>query len=190
MELAYHLPGQALEDFVLTETRTIEVSAPRPNGSYFLDWRARFTSGRETVEFGRTPLPHEPGGKTYGGYAGLSLRMRNLQDRRAVSSEGPVAFSAQDRFRGKAKAFDYSGILDGEMVGVAILDHPKNKNSPSPWYAIRSRVMTFFSPAVICFEPFALEAGETFELRYRVIVHKGRLSEQELRSTHAAYVER
>ena len=32
----------------------------------------------------RTPLPHEPGGRVYGGYAGLSLRLVNLDDRAAV----------------------------------------------------------------------------------------------------------
>ena len=190
MELSYHLAGKPPEDAVLTETRSIEVSPPQRDGSYHLDWTARFTAGAQRVEFDRTPLPGEKGGQTYGGYAGLSLRMRDLKERRAVSSRGPVLFSAQNRFRGKATAFDYSGVLDGEAVGVAICDHPKNRSTPSPWYAIRSGAMTFFSPAVICFKPFVLEAGESLELRYRVLVHKGRLSEEQLRSAYTAYVER
>ena len=34
--------------------------------------------------------------------------------------------------------------------------------------------MSFFSPAVLCYEPITLQAGERLTLRYRVIVHPGR----------------
>jgi len=183
----YHLPDVSVKDAVLREARTIVVSPPRSDGSYSIDWSSVFTAGDEDVVFDRTPLPHEKGGKPYGGYAGLSLRMRSLAERRACSTVGPVEFSKQSRFRGRATGFDYSGECEGQTVGVAMLDHPGNREAPSPWYAIRSQVMTFFSPAVICFKPFKLAAGDSFKLRYRVVVHKGRWDSKRLREAHEEF---
>ena len=48
--------------------------------------------------------------------------------------------------------------------------------------------MTFFSPAVICYGPHAMQPGERFALRYRVVVHPGRWSGPELDAALAAYV--
>ena len=189
LELSYHPGKKPTTEAVLTERRVIEVSAPQEDGSYHLDWTATYTAGSDDVELDRTPLPHEKGGKPYGGYAGLSLRMRNLLDRQAHSTRGPIEFSAQNRFRGQAEAFDYSGVLDGRVVGAAMLDHPKNLNSPTPWYAIRSPVMSFFTPAVICLEPHTLKAGEKFTLRYRVIVHRERWNAEQLKKRYDQFVQ-
>ncbi len=159
---------------VLAEGREIEVSAPAADGSYAIAWTGRFTALAETLELDRTPLPGEPGGKAWGGYAGLSLRLAQLGDRAAATSDGPVSFNDQDRYRGRAAAFDYHGALDGHDAGVAILSDSRNPRSPSPWYAIRSGHMSFFTPAPICFEPMRLRRGDSFTLRYRVLVHPGR----------------
>ena len=64
-------------------------------------------------------------------------------------------------------------LPDGQHVGITICDHPTNINHPSPWYAIRSKVMSYYSPAVICYGPLELQPDESFELRYRVIIHTG-----------------
>ena len=171
MQLEY-APGEAAP--VLSERRIVEVTAPLADGSYFIDWHAEFTALAETVELERTPLPGEPGGQVFGGYAGLSLRLVNLEERAAVTPAGAVEFNPQSRYRGRHAAFEYNGTLDGRPVGIAVLDRPDNPNSPSPWYAIRSRDMTFFTPAVICYEPMRLSRGESFTLRYRIHVHPGR----------------
>jgi hypothetical protein len=34
--------------------------------------------------------------------------------------------------------------------------------------------MSYFSPAVICDGPYTLKAGQSFTLRYRVIIHANR----------------
>ena len=159
---------------VLAEAREVDVSAPASDGSYALDWTSRFTALAESVRLDRTPLPGEPEGQLWGGYAGLSLRLTQLEERAAASAEGPVVFNAQERHRGRSMAFDYNGELAGQAVGVAILDHEHNLNSPTPWYAIRSGHMSFFTPAVICYTPHELRRGDGFTLRYRVLVHHGR----------------
>ena len=148
-----------------------------------------FTAGEVDLLFDRTPLPHEPEGKVFGGYAGLSARLAaDLERRIVVSSDGPVDFK-DDRHRSRARAMDYSGLMNGEAMGIAMIDHEKNLNAPSPWYAIKSGVMSFFSPAVICYDPYRLPAGKSLTLRYRVIVHSGRMNGDALVSEYAAFNE-
>ena len=178
MDLTYRV-GDA--EPVMTEHRVVEVSPPAADGTYSFDWVCKFTAGTKDVELNRTPLPGEPGGVGYGGYAGLSVRFaKDYADRQAMTPDGPVVFNEQSRFRGKAVAMDYNGLLGGKPCGVAILDHPENLNHPTPWYVIRANPMSYYSPAVICYGPHTLPAGESFTLRYRVFVHDGRWDAERL----------
>ncbi len=177
MQLTYG-PG---DQTVLSEERTLSITPPAADGSYYLDWTCAFTAGSAPVVLDRTPLPDEPGGQLYGGYAGLSVRLaKELTDREAVDEKGPVTFSPQSRYRGRSRVMDYAGTMDGKPVGIAICDHPGNLNHPSPWYAIRSNVMSYYSPAVICYEPHTMQPGDQFTLRYRVIVHRDKWDQQRL----------
>jgi hypothetical protein len=159
----------------MTEKRVVDMSAPDDQGTYHSDWTCTFTAGERDVILDRTPLEGEPGGKPWGGYAGLSVRFaKDLAERQVVTTKGPVKFAGQLRFRGKARAMDYSGLIQGGPVGVAAFDYPENLHHPTPWYAIKSQPMSYFSPAVICDGPFTLKAGQRFTLRYRVMVHANR----------------
>ena len=76
-------------------------------------------------------------------------------------------------------------MLDEREVGSAVLDRDYEGFGgilPTPWYAIRSGNMTFFTPAVLCYEPRRLARGDGFTLRYRVIVHPGRWDPERLRA--------
>ena len=79
---------------------------------------------------------------------------------------------------------DYTGSFAGREAGVAILDSASNLNSPSPWYAINGNSMHYFSPAVLCYQPHTIKAGQELWLRYRVIVHPGRWTVEQL--SHAS----
>lgn len=172
---------------VLTEERTIVVHPPGADGSYAIDWAGAFRAVRRVV-LDRTPIPGEPGAQAWGGYAGLSLRLApGLALREAVSSDGAITAMTDHRYRGRHAAVDYSGVVDGGAAGVAILDDPRNPGSPSPWYVIRSAEMSFFSPAVLCYGPMTLGAGERLTLRYRVVVHEGRWDAGRLLSEHERY---
>jgi hypothetical protein len=187
MDLTYRAPDG---NVVMTEKRKVSVSAPEEDGRYHFEWTCTFTAGGQDVVLDRTPLEGEPGGQAWGGYAGLSVRFaKELTERLADSTEGPVEFNLQSRYRGKALAMDYHGLIGGRPVGMAICDHPGNLNHPTPWYAIRSSSMTYFSPAVICYGPHTLEAGDRFTLRYRVVVHPGRWDAQRLRAEYERFAE-
>ena len=130
MKLVY---GHGTQTPVLAEERSIEVTSPAADGSYTIDWEGRFTALAETVVLDRTPPPNEPGGVAWGGYAGLSLRLANFDQRAAVTPAGEVTFNRQNRYRGRHSAFEYSGLSAGRPVGIAVLDRAKNPNSPFPF---------------------------------------------------------
>lgn len=75
---------------------------------------------------------------------------------------------------------DYAGTLDGEALGVAILDHPSNPRHPTHWH---SRAYGLFAANIFGLHDFyndknkdgslKLKNGETARFRYRVIVHSG-----------------
>jgi Methane oxygenase PmoA len=184
MEIAYR-PAEGPP--VLNERRVIAISAPARDGSYFMDWQMTFVALDKAVVFDRTPLPGEPDGKPWGGYAGLSVRLaENLRERQATSADGPIRFQ-EDTYRVRSSAMDYAGSFDGRQAGVAILDHPQNIPSPTPWYLIRSPEMSYFSPAVIQEGPRRLKPAESFTLRYRVIIHPDLWSAEKLKDALASY---
>ena len=87
--MSYHPPGKPA---VLTELRTLEVSPPAADRSYFIDWLGVFTAGDGDVRLDRTPILGEPHGVSHGGYAGVSLRLAPaLRGWQFADSEGPVA---------------------------------------------------------------------------------------------------
>jgi len=166
---------------VLTEHREIEISPPDQHGIYHLDWTMKFTAGSQEVLLDRTPLPGEPGGKPWGGYGGLSVRLAsNIVERAAATTEEAITF-ADGSYRGKAAAVDYSGKFSGQEAGIAMFDSPSNTNTPSPWYVIKNNTMSFFTPAVLCYRPLSIKAGDSLRLRYRVVVHPGRWDAGQLR---------
>jgi hypothetical protein len=184
MELTYR-PAQGAP--VLREQRTIAVAPPAADGTQQQDWTCTFTALAPEVVLDRTPPPPGPDGRGPGGYAGLSVRLvREFEDVQVCTSTGAVSL-ATGRFRGKALAVDYSGRVGDQVCGFAFLDHPQNLHSPSPWYVINDGPMRFVNAAVLCFDPHRLKQGESFTLRYRVILHPGRWTPERLQQETARF---
>lgn len=121
----------------------------------------------------------------------FALRMADVL--RAEKKDKPVpgtgmivnsAGQTQDDAWGKSAAWcDYYGTLDGETVGVAIFDDPKNPRYPTTWH-VRSYGLFAANPfGLHDFDPAKKndpkagelttpENGET-TFRYRVYIHKG-----------------
>ncbi len=172
---------------VLREERRIEVHPPQADGSLVFDWDLQFEALTPVV-LDRTP---PPAGGGPGGYAGLSLRLaRDLEEVAVVTTEEAEVVWRRERFWGRAAGLEYQGRLGRQRLGVAVLDHPDNPRSPSPWYAIHSREVHFFTPAVLFEAPHRLEPGETFRLRYRVLVHPEAWDQARLRAAVAEWTAR
>ena len=176
---------------VLRERRTVAVSAPAPDGSYQMDWTQVFTAGTQPVTLDRTPLPGEPDGKAWGGYAGLSARLAkaftNVET--IASTVGRVPRDKAGRLDVTAAAAEQNGVIDGKPFGVAILAHPANPRAPGEWYPIENPSAPFFylNAAFLLKSAYVMPPGEKLTLRYRVCLHPGRWDADTLRQAAARY---
>ena len=75
---------------------------------------------------------------------------------------------------------DYAGTLEGEQLGVTIMDHPSNPGHPTHWH---SRAYGLFAANIFGLRDFysdkskdgsvSLKEGGTMRFRYRVMIHAG-----------------
>jgi hypothetical protein len=162
LSLCYHPPGKPP---VLSEKRLIEVSPPAANGAYHIDWQSTFTAGQSEARLERTPISGQPQGVSWGGYAGLSLRLQpTLRNWQFVDSQGPVTA----RWK-QARWMAFGGPLgSGKSATIAVLEHPASFRHPTPWYLIQE--MPYFSPAVLYQSPYTLPAKTSLALKYRILI--------------------
>ena len=182
MSLRYHPADD--NQVVLEENREIELSAPDAEGVYSMDWTCRFTARDLPVTLDRTP----PKEKSWGGYAGLSVRFaKELTERQTYDTNGLVEFKEGNRHRERAVAMDYGGMIDNVPVGLAFLDHPDNPRHPTRWYAIRDPVMSYINAALLNDKPMVLKPEQVMTLRYRMIVHPNRWKADRLQAAFDQY---
>ena len=94
-----------------------------------------------------------------------------------INSEGHKDKSAWGK---RAAWCDYYGPVEGETVGVAIFDHPKNPKHPT-WWHVRTYGLFAANPfGVHNFEggrkgvgDITIEAGKSLTFKYRFYFHKG-----------------
>jgi len=82
---------------------------------------------------------------------------------------------------GKQAAWcDYHGPVEGDVVGIAIMNHPKSFRFPTYWHVRTYGLFTAnpfglsnFIKAEKGTGSHTLAAGESFTLNYRLLIHKG-----------------
>ena len=179
--LSYHPPEKPE---VLSEQRTIHVSAPDASGNYYLDWSTTFTAKMD-AQLERTPLPGQPGGKGYGGYAGLSLRAaRKHRHWTFLDSEGRTKNGHGKTAR---RVSHHGKTSTGESASLVIMDHPQNPGAPTKWYL--SKGMPYFSPAVIFDGGRKLAKGESLSYRYRILVQSKQTTPEILEKIYREFSE-
>lgn len=128
--------------------------------------------------------------------AGLSIRVpssmavESKQGGRIENSEGII----DDKAWSQAAVWcDYSGPVEGETLGVAILNHPSSFRHPTRWHVRGYGLFTA--------NPFALgqyskdlgdgtvelKPGERLKLRHRFVFHKGDAKAAEIAAAYAEY---
>ena len=94
---------------------------------------------------------------------------------------------------GKASCWvDYSGPVDGKIVGIAILNHPRSFRYPTTWHV---RTYGLFAANPFGWHDFGLSKsgdytlpkGETLGFAYRVILHEGDASSARVADAFASY---
>jgi type 1 glutamine amidotransferase len=167
LKLNYHpINGTA----VLAEERNIHISSMLSNGSYYIDEDHLFSSLSDNVILDRTPITGEPGGQSWGGYAGLSIRYN--QD-----FTSPEILITADSTNNRKWNWLYMGLnsLTGKIAGISIMQHPALLTSSSSWYVIEDLNIPFyyFSPAVLFDRIIILRKGEILHLKYRIWILPG-----------------
>jgi hypothetical protein len=92
-----------------------------------------------------------------------------------------------------AEWMDYHGPVDGENLGIAILNHPSSYGFPTHWH---TRAYGLFAANPFGLQMFdknnksgeyTLKNGDTLKFRYRVIFHKGDEKEGRIAESYALY---
>ena len=90
---------------------------------------------------------------------------------------------------------DYSGMVDGRHVGIAVLDHETNPRYPTGWHVRNYGLMTANCFAWSHYRPEAKVKGDmafpknsTTSWRYRIYVHKGDAAKGKVRNRFIDYI--
>ena len=89
-------------------------------------------------------------------------------------------------YRQRSPWLDCSGKLGRLECGIAVFDHPKNPDHPTPWF---TRDYGPFSPNYGFFQedPIVISADTPLHLRYRIYTHNGDVETGEVEKTWEAY---
>jgi hypothetical protein len=89
---------------------------------------------------------------------------------------------------------DYSGQVDGQLVGVAILDHPTNPRFPTYWHA---RDYGLFAANIFGVHDFendksrdgslTIKPGQPLRFRFRVVIHPGNAAAAGIREIYQQF---
>ncbi len=153
---------------LLDETRSIRVYNAGADRR-LLDYTLTLAANYEDLHYGDT----KEGGL-------LAFRVATSMDgSKGGRIENSVGGVTEKQCWGKrAPWLDYSGTVDGEVLGIGMMDHPGNAQHPCYWHA-RDYGLVGTNPfAKAAFEGgdktgFNQKKGDTLRFRYRVLIHKG-----------------
>lgn len=190
-------------EVVCNSTNTYKI-CPLEDGQAMIDCEIKISASNGPVTFNdskegtmairlATSMAYNLNSKALGNANFRFQRKPGEQSGHIVNSDGITDANA---FGKKAVWCDYYGPLKGEVVGVAIFDHPHNPNHPTCWM---SRDYGLFAA-----NPFGISeingkegekagevtipAWETLTLRYRFYFHKGDEKQAKVAELYKQYV--
>lgn len=120
---------------------------------------------------------------------GFGFRLADIyrEDRGAALTNSEGGSGTKAIWGKSAKWVDYSAEIGGKQIGLAVLDHPSNVRYPQGWHA-RGYALSAANPfALGSFAEdkkidgsYTLKSGDTFTLRYRVVIHEGAASAKKI----------
>jgi hypothetical protein len=169
---------------LLSDVRTIRFGGD--SAARWIDFHVVVTAVADQVTFGDTKEG------SFGLRIAESMRADKKQDKGTIiTSEGLQDAQAW----GKPAAWvDYYGPVQGEKLGIAILNHPTSFRYPTHWHV---RPYGLFAANPWGLHDFTggkersdhtLKKGESFALRYRVIFHKGDEKEGRIAERFAEFI--
>jgi hypothetical protein len=153
-----------------------------PNSMRLMDMDVTFCASEGDVRFGDTKE---------GGICSVRVAA-SLEADRGGKIENAFGGTNEDETWGKRASWcDYSGLVGGHKVGIAVFDHPTSFRYPTYWHVRNYGLMTanpfglshFLAPEKVD-GSHVLRAGEELRFRYRIYVHAGDVTEGGVRSKY------
>jgi hypothetical protein len=153
--------------------------------SVWIDFDATVKASTSPVTFGDTKEG------CFGVRVAGTMKVDAKQGGKIVNSEGHADREAW----GKQAAWcDYHGPVKGNVVGVAIMNHPESFRFPTYWHVRTYGLFTAnpfglhnFTNAEKGAGSHTLQPGESFTLHYRLLIHKGDAKEGGVAEAFARY---
>jgi type 1 glutamine amidotransferase len=181
MEVQYH---PADSEAIMSENSNIFISPPHNDGSYYIDYDLVFNPLADEVILDRTPVEGEPEGKSWGGYAGLSVRFNQDYTSLQIVTPGDSI--------NRETNWLYMGFntLAGVKTGMCIFQNMKFTTKTMNWYVINNPEIPFyyFSPAVLFNGRIILKKGEMLHLKYRVWILPGAPKRNQIQTSYDEYM--
>lgn len=152
---------------VLTENRQIELVEDRVPQATLLSWVSRIERPSD-----RPPLKLV----TNRAYVGLGVRLPESMDNKAsfIFPDGSdrrhirnTEHVTRDRWCAVI------GPVEGEIVTVAMFDHPDNIRHPAAWFTMSDSLSYLSATLGFDLNPLTLESGESLTLKYGIVAWDG-----------------
>lgn len=167
---------------VCEDERTLTFRTDGENRLIDLDVTVKATEG--AVTFGDTKEG------SFGVRVAETMKVDAKLGGRIINSEGKVDGAAWAQ---RAAWVDYHGPVDGQTVGIAVLNHPTSFRFPTYWHV---RTYGLFAANPFGIHDFkgpegdgahTIAKGGSMSLRYRVVLHKGDEKQGRIAESYAAY---
>jgi hypothetical protein len=171
---------------ICTDTRTHKFYN-RTEGK-FIDFEITFLASEGEVVLGDTKE------------GSMALRLAPTMRLKGRVGQGHIINSEDlqdgDTWGKRAAWCDYYGPVEGEVVGVAIFDHPENLKHPT-WWHVRDYGLFAANPFGISdFERkpkgtgnITIEDGNSLTFKYRIYIHKGNNEQGKVAEHYKEYIE-
>ncbi|MEX0586584.1 MAG: PmoA family protein, partial [Pirellulales bacterium] len=168
---------------ICQDERTLRFGAD--DGSRWIDFDVVIRASDGPLTFGDTKEG------SFGVRVSETMKVEAKLGGKIVNSEGKIDGAAWGQ---PAAWVDYHGPVEGEHLGVAILNHPSSFRYPTTWhvrtyglFAANPFGLRDFSGGKSASGAHTLEAGKTLALRHRVLLHKGDEKEGRIADAFTAY---
>lgn len=144
----------------------------------YIDFEIQLTALVDDLQFA---------GRLEAGYSGFNIRMAPGRDQQIRLHNADT--NAPGDATPQCSWGDYSAVFDGMEgpSGIAIFQHVNNPAYPSEW--LQYPPLNFFQPAYPGGRLIPMPKGETITLRYRLWIHEGVPTEDQLAKRWAVYNE-
>jgi hypothetical protein len=172
---------------ICTDDRTLRIYTTRARDERVFDFEVVLHASNGEVTFGDTKE------------GTMAVRLAETMRLKGTTGHGHIINSAgikdDDTWGKRADWCDYSGPVDGQLVGIAIFDHPQNPRHPT-WWHVRDYGLFAANPfGQHDFEKLAdknagamkIAAGRSVTFRYRFYLHPGDAAQAGIAEKYADY---